>query len=96
MKRLLSIAVVLLFGAVSLYAQGEIDEQQTVFFRNERSFAILLNSDGLGVSYREAKRKNYLNKSLLEIDLGTLKHPKEYRVSNPLYHRYRDICFRQA
>jgi hypothetical protein len=83
MKRLLSIAVVLLFGAVSLYAQGEIDEQQTVFFRNERSFAILLNSDGLGVSYREAKRKNYLNKSLLEIDLGTLKHPKEYRVSNP-------------
>lgn len=83
MKRLLSIAVVFLFGAVSLYAQGEIDEQQTVFFRNERSFAILLNSDGLGVSYREAKRKNYLNKSLLEIDLGTLKHPKEYRVSNP-------------
>jgi len=83
MKRLLSIAVVLLFGAVSLYAQGEIDKQQTVFFRNERSFAILLNSDGLGVSYREAKRKNYLKKSLLEIDLGTLKHPKEYRVSNP-------------
>jgi hypothetical protein len=83
MKRLLSIAVVFWYCAVSLYAQGEIDEQQTVFFRNERSFAILLNSDGLGVSYREAKRKNYLNKSLLEIDLGTLRHPKEYRVSNP-------------
>jgi hypothetical protein len=83
MKRLLSIAVVILFCAVSLYAQGDIDEQQTVFFRNERSFAILLNSDGLGLSYREAKRKNYLNKSLLEIDLGTLRHPKEYRVSNP-------------
>ena len=83
MKRLLSIAVVFWYCAVSLYAQGEIDEQQTVFFRNERSFAILLNSDGLGVSYREAKRKNYLNKSLLEIDLGTLRHPKEYKVSNP-------------
>ena len=83
MRRLLSIAVVFLFGAVSLFAQGEIDEQQTVFFRNERSFAILLNSDGLGVSYREAKRKNYLNKRLFEIDFGTLKHSKEYRVSNP-------------
>jgi hypothetical protein len=83
MKKLLIIAVLLLFGAVSLFAQGDIDEQQTVFFRNERSFAVLLNSDGLGVSYREAKRKNYLNKRLLEIDLGTLKHPKEYRISNP-------------
>ena len=83
MKKLLFIAVVLLSGAITLFAQGEIDEQQTVFFRNERSFAILLNSDGLGVSYREAKRKNYLNKRLLEIDLGTLKHPKEYRISNP-------------
>lgn len=83
MKRLLFIAVVLLFGAISLFAQGEIDEQQSVFFRNERSFAILLNSDGLGVSYREAKRKDYLNKRLLEIDAGTLKHPKEYRISNP-------------
>ncbi|MCX6334462.1 MAG: hypothetical protein NT092_09175 [Bacteroidia bacterium] len=83
MKKLLLIAVVLSFGAVSLFAQGEIDEQQAVFFRNERSFAILLNSDGLGVSYREAKRKSYLNKRLLEIDLGTLKHPKEYKISNP-------------
>jgi hypothetical protein len=85
MKKLLVLAVLLLYGAVSLFAQGEIDEQQTVFFRNERSFAILLNSDGLGVSYREAKRKNYLNKRLLEIDLGTLKHPKEYKISNPYF-----------
>lgn len=83
MKRLLSTALTFLCGVAWLYAQGEIDEQQTVFFRNERSFAVLLNSDGLGVSYREAKRKNYLNKSLLEIELGTLKHPKEYKISNP-------------
>jgi hypothetical protein len=83
MKRLLSTALTFLGSAVWLFAQGEIDEQQTVFFRNERSFAVLLNSDGLGISYREAKRKNYLNKSLLEIEFGTLKHPKEYRISNP-------------
>lgn len=83
MKRLLFTAVVFAFGAVYVFGQGEIDEQQTVFFRNERSFAILLNSDGLGVSYREAKRKNYLNKRLIEFDAGTLKHPKEYRITNP-------------
>jgi hypothetical protein len=82
MKKLLITSVIMLCAA-ALTAQGEIDEQQKVFFRNERSFALLLNSDGFGINYREAKRINYLNKRLLELDLGTLKHPKEYRVSNP-------------
>lgn len=83
MKKLLIIAVVFFFGAISLNAQGDLNEQQKVFFRNEKSFAFLLNSDGVGISYREAKRSDYLNKRLLEIDAGTLKHPKEYKISNP-------------
>lgn len=81
MKKLLIIAVMFLFGAVSLSAQGELNEKQKVFFRNERSFAILLNTDGIGVSYRGAKRIDFLNKRLLEIEAGTLKHPKEYKLS---------------
>ena len=83
MKKLLIIAVSFLYGAVSAIAQGELDLQQKVFFRNERSLGFLLNSDGLGLSYRQARRINYLNKRLIEIDIGTLKHPKELRVTNP-------------
>ncbi|MCX6253180.1 MAG: hypothetical protein NTV31_01740 [Bacteroidia bacterium] len=83
MKKLLIIAVMLLSGTVSLNAQGELNEQQKVFLRNERSFAILLNTDGIGVSYRGAKRIDFLNKRLLEVEAGTLKHPKEYKLSNP-------------
>jgi hypothetical protein len=83
MKKLLIIAVMFSFGAFSLNAQGEFNEQQKVFFRNERSFAILLNTDGIGISYRGAKRIDFLNKRLLEIEAGTLKHPKEYKLSNP-------------
>ncbi len=79
MKKLLIIAVMFVFGTVLLYGQGDLDEQQKVFFRNERSFAILLNTDGIGLSYREAKRIDYLNKRLLEVEAGTLKHPKEYK-----------------
>lgn len=82
MKKLLIIAVMFLYGAITAFAQGDLNEQQKVFFRNERSFAFLLNSDGLGLSFREAKRINFLNKRILEIDLGTLKHPKEYKISN--------------
>jgi hypothetical protein len=83
MKKLLIIAVVLVCSGVWLRAQGDLNEQQKVFFRNEKSLGILLNSDGLGLSYREGKRINFLNKSILEFDLGTLKHPKEYKMYNP-------------
>lgn len=83
MKKLLIMIFILYCGARLLHGQGEIDEQQKVFFRNERSFGISINSDGFGIGYREGKRKNYLNKRILEFDLGTLRHPKEYKTSNP-------------
>jgi hypothetical protein len=82
MKKLLIIWVLLMFGSVSLYSQGELIEEQQIFFRNERSFAFLLNSDGFGLSYREATRINFLNKRFFEIEGGTLKNPKEYKTSN--------------
>jgi hypothetical protein len=79
MKRLLISIVIFLIGAVYVYAQGELDKQQKVFFRNERSFGFLLNTDGFGGSYRAAKRIDYLNKRILEIDGGILKSLKESR-----------------
>lgn len=84
-RRLLILLIFLIFGQSLLFAQGEIDQQQRIFFRNERSFAALLNSDGFGLSYREAKRVDYRNKRFFEFEAGTLKHPREYRLSNPYY-----------
>lgn len=83
MKKLLIVTSLIIYGSVSLYAQGELNEQQKVFFRNEMSFAVLLNSNGIGLSYREAKRIDFLNKRFFEIEAGTLKNQKEYKVSNP-------------
>jgi hypothetical protein len=85
MRRLLIILILSGFCATALFSQGEIDEQQKIFFRNERSFAVLLNSDGIGISYREAKRVDFLNKRFFEIEAGSLKHPREYREQNPVY-----------
>lgn len=68
---------------LSLNGQGDLDEQQKIFFRNEKSFGIQLNTDGIGFSYRTAKRTDYLNKNIIEYEFGTLKHPKEYKLSNP-------------
>jgi hypothetical protein len=85
MKKLLIIAVLFIFGIKSVFCQGELNDQQKVFFRNERSFAILLNTDGWGLSYREGKRIDYLNKKLLEFEICSLRDPKEVKLSNPYY-----------
>lgn len=74
--------VAYVFIAMSLFGQGDLNEQQKVFFRNEKSFGIQLSTDGIGFSYRMAKRTDYLNKNIIEFESGTLKHPKEYKVSN--------------
>ncbi|MEA1886517.1 MAG: hypothetical protein U9N72_04840 [Bacteroidota bacterium] len=82
MKKLLTILFIV---AVSqhLFAQGDIDEQDKVFYRNERTFGLTLNSKGLGISYREGKRLDFLNKRIIDIDLNLIKHPKEIKLSNP-------------
>lgn len=83
MKRLLVLSVALLVWTGTLKSQGELDEQQRIFFRNEKSFGVQLNTDGMGLGYRMAKRTDYLNKNILEFELGTIKHPKEYKLSHP-------------
>lgn len=85
MKKLLITAVLFVTGVNYAFGQGELDEQQKVFFRNERTGAIYIGTDGYGLSYREGKRINYLNKRLIEFDIGHLVHPKEVRLSNPYY-----------
>ena len=83
MKRLLFSAVTFYFLLMSAYCQGDLNEQQKVFFRNEKSFGFQLNSDGIGFSYRTARRTDYLNKNIIEYEFGTIKHPKEYKLDNP-------------
>ncbi|MBN1414669.1 MAG: hypothetical protein JW973_06180 [Bacteroidales bacterium] len=62
------------------YTQGEIDTQEKILYRNERSLALLLNSNGFGGNFRYAKRVTYLKKTLYEVDLVSIKHPKEVRI----------------
>ncbi len=64
----------------TIYAQGEIDAQPKVFYRNEQSFAFLLNSNGWGLNFRYGKRLDAFNKRLYEIDFAYIKHPKEART----------------
>ena len=93
MKKLLITAVLFIIGINRILAQGELIEEQKVFYRNEKTFGILLNTDGYGLSYREGKRLDFLNKRLFEIGFGVLKHPKEVRLTNPYYQNAKSFVF---
>jgi hypothetical protein len=63
------------FSAV--FSQGEIDQQEKVFYRNEWSLALMINSTGFGANYRYGERINAADKRLYEIDFAYVKDPKE-------------------
>ena len=68
-------------ASFALFAQGELDEQNKIFYRNERTFAVTLNSNGFGGNYRFAKRIDGFRKTLYEVEANYLKHPKERRIT---------------
>lgn len=80
MKRYYIIFILSTISALA-YCQGEIDNQEKIFYRNERTFAFLLNSNGIGGNYRYAKRIDGFRKTLYEIELNYLKHPKEIKAT---------------
>jgi hypothetical protein len=75
---------IILFLIISgpLIAQGEIDTQNKIFWRNERSLGAALNSDGWSVIYRDLHQFNPSKRYFIEGSLEGFKHPKEIKLSN--------------
>ncbi|MEA3446497.1 MAG: hypothetical protein U9R19_17415 [Bacteroidota bacterium] len=86
MKRLLLINLLCIYGFLAL-AQGEIDKETKIIFRNERSIGLSLNSNGFGIDYRYGKFIDGYRKWLLQSDISLLKHPKEIQSSSLLYNK---------
>lgn len=79
MKRFFIFCIFILFAELGLWAQGELDQQNKVFYRNEESLAILLNSNGFGITGRYAIRLNAADKTIYDLDFVILKNPKEVK-----------------
>lgn len=80
----------LLFMILPLYlfGQGEIDEQETILFKDESTVAIHLNSNGFGANYRYASRQDAFKSTIYDIDFVKIKHSKEKKVSNILFQNF--------
>jgi len=61
------------------FGQGEIDKQDQLFYRNEKSYSFFLTSTGWGLNGRFAKHINAANKKMYDIDFSIIKHPQELR-----------------
>jgi len=67
---------------LSSFAQGDIDNDQKIFFRNEKSWALFINTNGYGGNFRKGTRINAARKFIWEIDMNYVKHAKELKISS--------------
>lgn len=72
-----------LFVPQTIKAQGEIDEEAKIFYRNSRTFSGALSSSGWDVGMQYGKRINAFKSLLYNGEIGTLRHPKEYKSQSP-------------
>ena len=84
MKVIFILSIFLSIVTINTSAQGEIDEQQKILYRNERTFAGYLNTNGFGVGFRYGKNLNAFKKIIYDVDFMYVKHAKEYRSASPI------------
>lgn len=93
MRKYAYIFMGLFFLPLLAFPQGEIDEQEKVFYRDERSFGLLLHTSGYGISYRYGKRINYADKRLYEVGGYIYRDLKEVKITNPYWPNNRSFVF---
>jgi hypothetical protein len=83
--RLLPI-ILLLSISCQLLAQGEIDNQDKTFWRNERAFGATVYSSAWSLDYCEYRQIKPNVRLFVEANLGGYKDPKEVKIQNYYYY----------
>lgn len=74
-------------------AQGDIDTEKKILYRNEWSIGTVVKTNGLEFDFRSGKFVNAFRKNLLDFGIGFIKHPQQYRAVNPYFSGYSGYCF---
>ena len=74
-------------------AQGDIDTEKKILYRNEWSIGATVKTNGFEMDFRSGKFVNMYKKNLLDFGIGFIKHPQQYRAVNPYYSGYSGYCF---
>jgi hypothetical protein len=77
--------ILLLSFSCKLFAQGEIDNQDRTFWRNERSWGASANSNGWNIGYYEYRQTKPGDRLFVETEFGSYKDSKEVKIQNYYY-----------
>ena len=89
----ISAFIILTFINIQLYSQGEIVEEPKILYKNERSIAGFITSNGYGGDFRYGKRVNARQQILYQVDFMILKHIKEIKLSNNYFNTRQNFVF---
>lgn len=91
--KIVFIIPIFVFSFHSLFAQGNLIDEKKALIRNEQTFSLMLNSNGWGGSFTYGKMKNTFRKQWWNVELVSIKDPKEYRINHPSYPNKRRFVF---
>lgn len=80
--RFLLLVFLLLILTLNAYCQEISEDMPKIFYRNEKTLGLQLNTNGWGIGYRYGDRINYFEKRNYDIDFSIIKHPKEIKSSS--------------
>lgn len=86
-------AILLILFAVLLGLSMEVksqdflpdEEDVDILYRRELYGGVLIHTNGWGVTFRKGKALTGFKKRMWEVDLVTMKHPKEIKAPNPFF-----------
>ncbi len=79
MSYLRYVLVVLLFAPIAIQAQTNTLNYNDIVYKKEFSIGIQAHTNGLGINAHFVKIHNIFKKTIYEIELIDIKHPKEFR-----------------
>ncbi len=89
MKKILITFTLLFFGITVAFSQGELPEKSEIYYKDEKSYGVRLNTNGWSFNYRQGTFVNLKQKRLREFEFNTLRHIKETkRFPGESFRRY--------
>jgi hypothetical protein len=100
MQKFYTILIMSLFvGLLSVPAGAQVFEldddleSDRVLLRKELTGGVVLHNRGVGAQIRFGKNKTWFKSRIIEIEMVSMKHPKQVRVINPYYFNARSYVY---
>jgi hypothetical protein len=71
----------------------EAGDEATILYRKEASGGITIHSNGWGLTFKSGKHETGFRKRMLDFEVISMTHPKEYRTTNPYYDGAKSYIF---